>query len=428
MKKIAVFALLFGLIVGMLPTMAAAYEFEEEFDMEYYGRFQGQGISINVFNWGEYISDGSDDSLHVNQAFEALTGIKVNYLTFANNEEMYSKLRGSGVSYDVIIPSDYMISRMITENMLLPLNFDNIPAYQNIDPQFVDTDYDPDNRYSVPYTWGTVGIIYNTTMVDPDDDMETWDILWDERYAGQILMFGNSRDAFGIALKKLGYSMNPSDAQELEAALQLLLEQKPLVQAYVMDEIFDKMAGGEAAMAPYYAGDFITMLEDNPDLAFAVPREGTNIFIDAMCIPAGSQQQEAAEIYINFMCEAEVAAANIDFIGYSSPNAAAFELLDDEVREDQIRYPSNEVLDNTEFFLELPADLATLMDNLWISLLTGSGTGSASTNPGGDLNTPGGNTAPSSGNDWLMPAILVVLVLTVVVVIVMRGRAKKRDQ
>ena len=334
-----------------------------------YDKFKGQNITINVYNWGEYISEGSDgESLDVNQLFEELTGIHVNYLNFATNEELYAKLKAGGADYDVIFPSDYMISRMIEEDMLEKLDFSNIPNYANISDNFKNMEHDPNNEYCVPYMWGTVGIVYNTTMVEEAPD--SWDALWDERYAGQILMFSNPRDAFGIAQFKLGYSVNTTDPVEIEEAAAELRNQKPLVAAYVMDEIFDKMGGGEAALAPYYAGDAITMMEENPDLAFVVPKEGTNLFSDAMCIPKGAKNKEAAELYINFMCEGPVALANSEYIGYSSPNEAALALMDEEMRNNKIAYPDEGVLDNTEPFLNLDEESNVLMSNLWTYIIS----------------------------------------------------------
>ncbi|MBC8569433.1 ABC transporter substrate-binding protein [Zongyangia hominis] len=401
MKKLT--AALLAALLLLLFAVPAFAEIEVE-DESYYQKFKGQGISINVYNWGEYISDGAEEgTINVNKEFEDLTGIKVNYSTFASNEELYAKLKSGGANYDIIIPSDYMIGRMIKENMLEPLNFENIPAFKNISSQFVNPIYDPDNAYSVPYTWGTVGIIYNTTMVD--GDVDSWDILWDARYMGDILMFANSRDAFAIAQKRLGYSFNTGNPDELEKAAESLKEQKPLVQAYVMDEIFDKMQAGEAALAPYYAGDAITMIADNPDLAFAVPREGTNRFVDAICIPKGSQQQEAAEMYINFLCEPEVGLANCEYIGYSTPNDAAMELLDDEMRNNPIAYPSEEVLQNTETFLSLDDDANKLMDKLWTDIM--------STNEG--------------TNQWLIPVFLVLCIVASITINVVRRIRKKRD-
>ena len=347
----------------------AADAIELQTDMEYYRQLAGQNISINVYNWGEYISDGSDGLMDVNREFEKLTGIRVYYSNFATNEELYSKLRSGNANYDVIIPSDYMIGRMIRENMLTALDYDKIPNFENIEENFLEPEYDVGNLYTAPYTWGVVGIIYNTGRI-MEDEITSWDILWDENYAGDILMFANPRDAFGIVQRRLGYSMNTTNSEELQECLEALKAQKPLVQAYVMDEIFDKMLGGEAALAPYYAGDAITMIDENDMLDFAIPEEGTNIFVDAMCIPAGSRQVDAAHMYINFMLEAEVGAANAEYIGYASPNGAAKELLDEEIIEDPIAYPPQEVVDNAEYFLELPRETNLLMDSMWTELLS----------------------------------------------------------
>lgn len=355
------------LLCGSVFTIPVSASLQQQASPDdYYGRFRGQGISINVYNWGEYISDGSDDSLAINSEFEALTGIKVYYSTFATNEELYSKLRGAAASYDVIIPSDYMIAKMISEDMLETLNFENIPNAGFIAPRFKSPLYDPENRYSVPYTWGYVGIIYNQTMVD-EEDVATWDILWNEKYLGEILMFSNPRDAFAIAQTKLGYSMNTTNPEELQRSLQELKAQKPLVQAYVMDEIFDKMLGGEAALAPYYAGDAVTMMAENEDLAFAVPREGTNLFVDAACIPKGARNREAAEMYINFLCEPEVSAANSEYIGYATPNEAALDVMEEL---NPVTFPPEGSLPPTEPFLELPRETSLTLDKLWTELLS----------------------------------------------------------
>ncbi|MDR3120225.1 MAG: ABC transporter substrate-binding protein [Clostridiales bacterium] len=337
---------------------------------EYYRRFAEEGLSINVYNWGEYISDGSDGTLDINRAFTEATGVRVNYSTYATNEELYSKLRSGNANYDVIIPSDYMIGRMAAEGMLAELDFSNIPNARFLDPKFQSLLFDPENRYSAPYTWGYVGIIYNRSMIFDEEEVGSWDILWDEKYLGNILMFSNSRDAFAIAQARLGYSMNTTDERELRECLEQLKQQKPLVQAYVMDEIFDKMLGGEAALAPYYAGDALTMISENDGLGFAIPAEGTNLFVDAMCIPKASRQKAAAELYINFMLEPEVGAANSEYIGYATPNAAALELFDEEAQTDPIAYPAAERLLRTESFAALPQDTSRLMDQLWTELLS----------------------------------------------------------
>lgn len=349
MKK-NVFALVLALVMVMSLTLG----------LTGCGSSGTNGV-VNVYNWGEYI----DEDLLTK--FTEETGIKVNYETYADNESLYSKLSSGSADYDVIIPSDYMISRMISEDMLEPLDFDNIPNFQYIDDAYKGLEYDPEDQYSVAYTWGTVGIIYNTTMVDYVPD--SWSVLWDEDLSGQILMFSNSRDALGIALKYLGYSQNTTDPAQITEATDLLIEQKPLVQAYVMDQIFDKLEGGEAAVGPYYAGDAITMIEENPDLAFVVPKEGTNLFVDAMCIPKGAQNKENAEAFINFMCDPENMAQNIEYIAYSSPSSAARELLSDDLKDSEICYPDQALLANTDTFINLPQDILDLYDSEWVRLM-----------------------------------------------------------
>lgn len=337
----------------------------------------GKQVEINVYNWGEYISTGDDGSMDVNAEFTKRTGIKVNYTTFETNESLYAKLKSSGESYDVIIPSDYMIARMIKEDMLTPLDFSNIPNYAKIDERFkTDCPYDPENKYTVPYTYGQVGILYNDELVD--DPVESWDILWNEKYKKQILMFSNWRDAFGIAQKRLGYSFNSTDEAQWEAAAEQLRQQKPLVQAYVMDQIFDKMASGEAALAPYYAGDALTIHSDNEHIQFAVPKEGTNLFVDAMCIPKNCGNKAAAEAYINFMCETDVAADNIAYISYASPQTEAAVLHAEYLQEEygdwavDIIYPEASG-ENDEIFAILPDDLNKKIENIWISIQGSSG-------------------------------------------------------
>ena len=323
--------------------------------------------TLYVYNWGEYMPDGTDGSMDVIAAFEEkYPDIDVVYDTFVSNEALYAKLKSGAANYDVIVPSDYMVARLIEEGMIQKLNFNNIPNFSNIMDDFKDPVYDPGSEYSVPFSWGTVGVIYNTTMVEGTPD--SWDILWDEQYADNILMFNNSRDAFGIAQKLLGYSQNTTDVDELNACAEKLKEQKDVVQAYVMDEIFDKMENGEAAVAPYYAGDAVTMIDENPDLAYFLPKEGSNRFVDAMCIPSTSQNKEAAELFINFILEGEIGAAICDYLGYSTANTAAYELLSDEFKNNHIINPSQEVLDNCEFFINLPKDTNQLMQDLWVEI------------------------------------------------------------
>ncbi len=408
MKKILVIFMLTALLLTLVPAVSAVpsgWEIDYSDSVDW-NKFRGQGITLNVYNWGEYIAvdDGEEGAFDVNAAFEELTGIDVVYSNFASNEELYAKLKMGGSQYDIIIPSEYMVSRMISEGMLNKLNFENIPNFAHIDPKLTNPEYDPNNEYSVPYTWGIVGIIYNTTLVDEEDDVHTWDILWDEKYANNILMFSNSRDTFAIALKRLGYSFNTTDEDEIRAAAQSLIEQKPIVQAYVMDEIFDKMIGGEAALAPYYAGDAITMIADNPDLAFAVPREGTNIFCDSMCIPKTAKNQEAAEMYINFMCETLVALKNAEYIGYATPHLEAYALLDEEAQR-SVTYPDEEVLAAVEEFIALPAATTTLLDGLWTDILST------------------GESSP-----WVTPVFLVICIgLTILINTLKRQRKKKTN-
>ena len=374
MKRFVALLLLSILILSATPLSFAT---ESGFDIDYsdtvdWNKFRGQGITLNVYNWGEYISvdDGEDGAFDTVAEFEKLTGIDVVYSTFSTNEELYAKLKmGGGSQYDVIIPSDYMVSRMINEGMLAKLNYDNIPNAKYIREDLRVATSSLAAEYSVPYLWGIVGIIYNTTLVDPEDDVHTWDILWNEKYANNILMFQNSRDTVGIALKRLGYSFNTTNEDEIRSAAHTLVDQKPIVQAYVMDEIFDKMIGGEAALAPYYAGDAIVMMQDNPDLAFAVPVEGTNLFVDSMCIPANSKNKEAAELFINYMCETLVALKNTEYVGYATPHTEAFTYLDEEMQT-SVTYPDDEVLGKAEAFTALPPATTSLLDSLWTDILS----------------------------------------------------------
>ena len=372
MKKFIAFSL--AVLMMILSSVSAfgyfseaeGYSTEVE-DYEYYQKFQGQGIEIDVCNWGEYVANDSVNFLDVNEDFERLTGIKVNYTLFASNEELYTKLKSGGACYDIIVPSDYMIGKMISEGMIQKLDFANIPNYKYIDEKYKNTNFDPDNEYSVPMYWGVVGIIYNTTMVD-EEDLTGWNILWNEKYADNMLMFSNSRDAFAISLLDLGYDFNTTDVLEIEEAAGHLRAQKPLVQAYVMDEIYDKMEGGEAAVAPYYNGDAVLMMDVNEDLDFFLP-DNTSIFIDSFCIPEGAKNKEAAEMYINYMCESTVAAANSYYVGYSTPHTGAMELLDEELVENEIAYPDEDFIASLEALLTLPVETTSHTDALWTDIM-----------------------------------------------------------
>ena len=318
---------------------------------------------VSVYNWGgPYIEES------IIKDFEDETGIKVNYSEFQSNEEMYSILKFGSAQYDVIVPSDYMISRLISEGMLEELDFSNIPNYSLIDDSYKNLEYDPGGKYSVAYMTGTVGLIYNAAMIS--EEITSWDALFDSRYAGDILMFDNQRDAFGIALKHLGYSQNTTDEGEIREAFDLLLLQKPILQAYVMDQIFDKLESGEASIGPYYAGDYLLMIENNPDLVFVRPVEGSNYFVDAMCIPKGAKNKTNAEIFIDFMCATDAALANMDAIGYASANYEAAEEYADELDPEdyEVMFASDEVLANCDVFTNLPPDVLKLYDDLWVEL------------------------------------------------------------
>lgn len=322
---------------------------------------------LKVYNWGEYISNGSDDTLDVIAEFERRNPeIDVEYTTYATNEEMYAKIASGSANYDIVIPSDYMIARMINEDMLTKLDFNNIPNFKNINQQFKNLEYDPQNEYSVPYTWGTVGIVYNKTKVK--GPIDSWTALWDPQYTNDILMFDNSRDSYGIALKMLGFSQNTTNKEELDKATEVLKDQKMVVQAYVMDEIFSKMPNGEAALAPYYAGDALTMIEDNPDLDFVVPKEGTNRFVDSMVVLKSSQNKALAEKFINYMLEPDIAKENIEFIGYSTPLDNVREMLDDDVKNSPISYPSDEILEKCDTFINLPEETNVYMQEGWVDV------------------------------------------------------------
>jgi len=323
-------------------------------------------ITLNVKNWGMNMADGSDGTLDIVKAFEEkYPHIKVNMSYYESNEALYSQLSNGGITVDVIIPSDYMIDRMIQSDMLLELDFDNIPNFQYVDDQFKNPAYDPENKYSVPYTWGTVGILYNTKYVD-EADITGWELLWNEKYAGKILMIDNSRDAFGIAQYLLGYSINTTDKAELDACAQKLAEQKPLVQQYVMDQIYTIMENEEAWIAPYYAGDCMLMMEENEDLAFFLPQQqGFNLFTDAMCIPKCCEEKEAAELFINFLTDPEISGANMDYICYASPISAARDYMEDYLAQSEIVYPNEEILEKGTAYTYLSEEITRYVEGLY---------------------------------------------------------------
>ena len=339
----------------------------------------GRTLTLNVYNWGEYISDGSEGSLDTIAEFEKWyeetygTPVKVNYDTFSSNEDMYAKVSSGAVSYDLLSPSDYMIARMKDEGMLLPLNYSNIPNYQYIGEDFRGLYYDPDNQYTVPYTYGIVGVIYNANVVD-EADTGDWDLMWNEKYAGNILTFNNSRDAFGTAMYKLGLDVNTTDHSVWDRAAEELLAQNPILKGRVMDEIYNMMASGEAAVSAYYAGDYFTMVDnqaDTVDLQFYYPPR-TNYFVDAMCIPTCCQNQELAEVFINFMLSREAAIANAEYIWYACPNSLVVE--DEQYIEDmgeeamEILYPEMESFReayNAYAYRNLDAETLNYINSLW---------------------------------------------------------------
>ena len=369
------FAALFAVAVIILPLLLSSCS--------------GDGVTetatLYVYNWGEYISDGSEGCLDSNAAFEEWyyenygVKVKVNYSTFSSNESLYAKLSSGSVSYDVVVPSDYMIERLIAEDLLAPLNYDNIPDIGNILPEFwgetsEHSAHDPGNVYSVPYLYGMIGIIYNTTMVEADDpSLGSWKLMWDERHAGNILQFNNSRDAFGSAQYLLGLDVNSDSEADWREALDKLKEQKPILQGYVMDEIYNKMENGSAGIAAYYAGDYLAMYENNSDLEFFYPEEGTNLYVDAMCIPKSSKNKELAERYINFMLMEEPAIANAEYTYYASPNRLVVESEEyieymGEIKEDAYEkmYDTDAVMTST--YKNLSGEKLILINQLWEEL------------------------------------------------------------
>lgn len=420
MKKILTFTLTFCIALNFalvssigafaddkskeIDTDKLLTEFDKSLLSDYdYTKLKNKEITLNVCNWGEYMAVNDDEYLDVNKAFEKLTGINVNYKTFATNEELYSKVKSGAGDYDVIFPSDYMISKMIKENLLKKLNFNNITNVQYIDSTFNKPVYDPSGEYSIPYLWGIVVLIYNKNMIN--GEVTGYESLWSEENKKNILMFNNPRDAFGIALTYLGYSQNTEDKKELDEAAALLKNQKSVVQAYVMDEIFDKMEGGSAAIAPYYAGDALVMLDECEDLDYCLPKEGSNRFTDAACILDTSKNTEAAEMYINFLNEVQIAYLNSDYVGYSTPHIGAYNLLTDEEKDNPLRCPPTDYLENkTEFFINLSDETNAYTQKLWNDI-----------------------KVASTGSPIAIPVFLVVSVGIIIGLNVWRYRRKKRD-
>ncbi len=320
----------------------------------------GGDNQVIVYNWGEYLDP---DAIEM---FEEETGIDVVYEEYETNEIMYPKIQSGAIAYDVVCPSDYMIERMIENDLLAEINFDNVPNIKNIGDVYMEQSrqFDPDNKYSVPYLWGTVGILYNKTMVD--EPIDSWSVLWDEKYKDSILMQDSVRDAFGVALKYLGYSLNSTDLDELTAAQKLLIEQKPLVQAYVVDQVRDKMIGNEAAIGVIYSGEAIYTQLENPNLEYVIPKEGSNIWIDSLVIPKNAKHKENAEAFINFVCRPEIAKMNFDFITYSIPNEGGRALIEEpELRNSKIAFPDAKELERCETFKFLGDENDAVYNKLW---------------------------------------------------------------
>jgi len=336
-------------------------------DLSLEGEYTGlEGTVLNVYNWGEYISEGSDDCIDVNKEFEKYTGIKVNYTTFDSNEVMYSQLKSGGVSFDIIIPSDYMIERLKNEGMLRKIDISSIRNYHYISEDYKNLYFDENNEYSVPYNVGMVGVIYNKSLISEPE--HSWKTLWDKKYKDMSLTFSNPRDAFMTAQMILGYDLNSTVKSEWDEAAELLKKQKKYLQSYVMDEIYGKMETGEAAIGPYYAGDYLTMLETNEDLGFFYPEEGTNIFIDSACIPKSCANYEAAMLYINFLLEPQIATANAEYIGYASPNTAVINNEDYYYYQNEILYPSDEDMPKVQYYHDIDDKIRIYYETLWVQV------------------------------------------------------------
>lgn len=382
---------------------------------------------INVYNWGEYISNGDDDSMNVIKEFEKRYRIKVNYTNFETNEEMYNILKNSNSSYDVIIPSDYMVSKLREEGMLLKLNFDNIPNYKNIMEKFRNSSYDPTGEYSVPYTWCVVALAYNTQMIE-EGSVKGFSDLWKEENTGKVLMFNNSRDSMAIAMQLCDPPIDPGSSDftkdDIDRATQKLIEQKPVVKKYVMDQVFNEMEGSQAGIAPYYAGDIYTMMDNNPDLTYCLPQEGSNLFVDAMCIPKSSQNKEYAEMFINFMCDPEVALANAEYIGYATPNSVAYDMLDEEVKNCDLIYPPDEYLDKCYTFTNINSDIYTYMQEKFIKACSSSA----------EVVDMGGTTASKPIYTVIVCILLAAIIIATITMLTLnvikavknRGRIQKR--
>lgn len=411
MRKFFLFLLSLILIVSSFNMIVLADEevFTDE-QIEYYKSLGLQGTTINVYNWGEYISDGSDGSMDVVIEFERLTGAKVNYTNFESNENMYSKLAGGGVSYDVIVPSDYMIIRLIDENMLLPIDWNNIPNAKYVYDDYKNLYFDPQQKYSLCYNVGSTVLIYNTALVSEEPD--SWNVLWDEQYKDKVLMFNNSRDAFAIAQSILGQSLNTIDEADWNEAAELLAKQKDAVSpVYVMDEVFNLMESGEYAFATYYAGDYVIMCENNPDLAYCFPKEGVNLFYDAFCIPKCAQNKKGAEAFINFMHEPQVAFENTEYNYYASPNITVMNNEESSLYGSEAVYPDEQPYG--QYFENLPQNILELQADLWTRVKSGQ---------------LSANSVEQSRRIYIESTVLAVIAAAVIVFKLISNYNKKRTE
>ena len=383
------------------------------------GGYEGE---VNVYNWGEYVSPGDEGRLDVIKEFEQRYNIKVNLTNYETNEELYNILVNSNSSYDVIFPSDYMVERLRSEGMLEEIDFSNIPNYKNIDDRFKTGSYDPEGKYTVPYSWGFIALVYNTTMIG-DNEIVGFSDLWNPEYAGGILMFNHSRDSMAIAMGQCDPPIDPGassfSVEDIDRATDKLVEQKLVLKKYVMDQVFTEMETSQSIIAPYYAGDIAVMMDNNEDLDYCLPEEGSNLFIDSMCIPTCCRNKENAELFINFMCEAEIAAANADYLYYGTPNKAAFELMDEDYQENELVNPSEEYMEKCYTFSNIDNDIYTYMQEKFVKACS-------STAEINELETKTGNPVATA---VVCVIIAVIVILTIVIVILdIRKAVKNRGR
>ena len=424
MKRILSLIIALMLFIGVLPLAAcSSADTDGDEEEENITGYQGE---VNVYNWGEYISPGDDGEMDVIDEFQKKYHIKVNYTNFETNEELYNVLTNSNSTYDVIIPSDYMVSRLREEGMLEKLDFDNIPNYKYIDERFKNMAYDPDNEYSVPYSWGFVAIGYNTDMIE-EGSITGFADLWDPAYKDDgILMFNNSRDAMAIAMQLCDPPIDPgSDSftrEDIDRATDKLIEQKSVLKKYVMDQVFTEMEGNQSGLCAYYAGDIWTMMQNNESLDYCLPEEGSNVFNDAMCIPSTCKNKENAELFINFMCEPEVAAANAEYITYGTPNTAALDLIDEEMLASELINPPDEYLEKCYTFSNIDDDIYSYMQKRFVEACSASA----------EVKSVEKKTVDPVAI-WAVCIILVVIIIATIVIIVLdirkaiknRGRINK---